>query len=336
MVDFSELFRDEAGGMPRKTDADGKNNNGSNNKQWEIDIKKIVSTNFDMIINRQLQGDWHRLSPDVKQRLSDLTSLRKLFYQLIQSDCISFWRTLEGIKARSLGHSSWIVHKVGERLFELAKERVYRIKTSNGKAAGKLEHVLEESPKERLVQQVLTEIQNRWDAKNTTSSHSLRSANVLMMVKDGYTLRSLQSYISLGKDAAMEDKWRRYLKIVNEKTKSILRSVNGGIESLTEEQRLLLENDFADKNVVDLNERLREQDRKREKKRRHDKISVRGQEALLMQMQSEIEFSWMSCLKNQKWILYLRLLLHIDMMTTAMSPVKVSHLMMMTWTLAIK
>ena len=157
-----------------------------------------------------------------------------------------------------------------------------------------------------------------------------------MMIKDGYTLRSLQSCISLGKDAAMEDKWRRYLKIVNEKTKSILRSVDGGIESLTEEQRLLLENDFADKNVVDLNERLREQDRKREKKRRHDKISVRGQEALLMQMQSEIEFSWMSCLKNQEWILYPRLLLHIDMITTAMSPVKVSHLMMMTWTLAIK
>ena len=84
---------------------------------------------------------------------------------------------------------------------------------------------------------------------------------------------------------------------------------------MTEEQRLLLENDFADKNVVDLNERLREQDRKREKKRRHDKISVRGQEALLMQMQSEIEFSWMSCLKNQEWILYPRLLLHIDMIT---------------------
>ena len=161
MVDFSELFCDDAG-MPRKTDADGKNNNGSNNKEWEIDIKKIVSTNFDIIINRQLQGDWHRLSPDVKQRLSDLTSLR---------------RTLEGIKARGLGHSSWIVHKVGERLFEPAKERVYRIKTSNGKAAGKLERVLEESPNERLVQQVLTEIQNRWDAKNTTS-HSLRSANV--------------------------------------------------------------------------------------------------------------------------------------------------------------
>ena len=272
VVDFSELFRDDAGGVPRKTDVDGKNNGSSSNKQWEIDIKKIVSTNFDMIINRQLQGDWHRLSPDVKQRLSDLTSLRKLFYQLIQSDCVSFWRTLEGIKARSLGHSSWIVDKVGERLFELAKERVYRIKPSNGKAAGRLERVLEESPKERLVQQVLTEVQNRWDAKNE-SSDSLRGANVLMMVKDGYTLRSLQSYISLGKDAAMEDKWRRYLKIVNEKTKSILRSVNGGIESLNEEQRLLLENDFADKNVVDLNERLREQDRKRGRKRRHDKIT---------------------------------------------------------------
>ena len=94
-----------------------------------------------------------------------------------------------------------------------------------------------------------------------------------MMIKDGYTLRSLQSCISLGKDAAMEDKWRRYLKIVNEKTKSILRSVNGGIESLTEEQRLLLENDFADKNVVDLNERLREQDRKREKKTNGEDIS---------------------------------------------------------------
>jgi DNA excision repair protein ERCC-4 len=209
----------------------------------------------------------------VKQRISDLTSLRKLFYQLIQSDCVSFWRTLEAIKARSLGHSSWIIDKVGERLFELAKARVYRIKPSNGKSIGRLERVLEENPKERLVQQVLTEIQNRWDAK-ATSTDGPRSANVLLMVKDGYTLRSLQSFISLGRDLSMEDKWRRYLKIVNEKTKSIISSVNGGVDSLTEEQRLLFENDFSDKTIVDLNENLREQDRKRERKRRHDKITT--------------------------------------------------------------
>lgn len=275
MVDFTELFRgdEDFGGKRRKVD-DGDVKSGSNSKQWEIDIKKIVSTNFDMIISKQLQGDWHRLNPSVKQRISDLTSLRKLFYQLIQSDCVSFWRTLEGIKARSLGHSSWIVDKVGERLFELAKDRVYQIKPSNGKVTGKLVRVLEENPKERLVQQVLTEIQNRWDTKITAESYNgPRSANVLMMVKDGYTLRSLQSFISLGKDAAMEEKWRRYLKIVNEKTKSILSSVNGGIESLSDEQRLLFENDFADQNIVDLNEKLREQDRT-DKKRRHEKITT--------------------------------------------------------------
>ncbi|KAL7515474.1 hypothetical protein ACHAXN_012795 [Cyclotella atomus] len=276
MVDFTELFRDDDGdGKRRKVDVSDVKS-GLNNKQWEIDIKKIVSTNFDIVISKQLQGDWHRLGPAVKQRISDLTSLRKLFYQLIQSDCVSFWRTLEGIKARSLGHSSWIVDKVGERLFELAKDRVYRIKPSNGKSAGRLKRVLEENPKERLVQQVLTEIQNRWDTK-TAASDGPRSANVLMMVKDGYTLRSLQSFISLGKDASMEERWRRYLKIVNEKTKSILGSVNGGIDALSEEQRLLFENDFADKNVVDLNEDLRAQDRKRDqydRKRRHDKITA--------------------------------------------------------------
>ncbi|KAL7487903.1 hypothetical protein ACHAW6_013850, partial [Cyclotella cf. meneghiniana] len=294
LVDFSELFRadDVAVGhddsekyQSRKRRKVGDNAGAGNTKHnWEIDIKRIVSTNFDMIVAKQLQGDWHRLGPDVKQRISDLTTLRKLFYQLIQSDCVSFWRTLEGIKARTSGHSSWILDTVGERLFELAKERVYRVKRSNDKTVGKLERVLEENPKERLVQQVLTEIQNRWNAKVASSTSILprRSANVLMMVKDGYALRSVQSFISLGKGLSMEDRWRRYLKIVNEKTKSIIGSVNGGIDCLSEEQRLLFENDYMDKNIVDLNEKLREQDRKRDwsdKKRRHDKITterVRG------------------------------------------------------------
>eukprot|EP00804_Cyclotella_cryptica_P016454 CCRYP_004697-RB/>CCRYP_004697-RB protein AED:0.37 eAED:0.37 QI:377/1/1/1/1/1/4/17/1072 len=296
LVDFSELFRgdgwgddaarDSANGGPgRKRRRGGENGGCGNNKSnWEIDIKKIVSTNFDMIVSKQLQGDWHRLGPDVKQRISDLTSLRKLFYQLIQSDCVSFWRTLEGIKARSVGHSSWILDTVGERLFELAKDRVYRIKRSDDKAVGTLERVLEENPKERLVHQVLTEIQNRWNAKvaSSDSNDTRRSAYVLMMVKDGYTLRSVQSFLSLGKGLSMEERWRRYLKIVNEKTKSIIGSVNGGIDSLSEEQRLLFENDYPDKNIVDLNENLREQDRKRDlsdRKRRHDKITterVRG------------------------------------------------------------
>ena len=274
MVDFSELFRGDDDHDVKKRKIEAASKGESSTKQWEIDIKKIVSTNFDLVISKQLQGDWHRLGPDVKQRISDLTSLRRLFYQLIQSDCVSFWRTLEGIKARSLGHSSWIVDKVGERLFELAKARVYRIKPSNGKTVKKLERVLEENPKERLVQQLLTEIQNRWDTKAAADETFPRSANVLMMVKDGYTLRSLQSFISLGKDLAMEEKWRRYLKIANEKTKSLIGSVNGGINSLTEEQRLLFENDYADKNIVDLNENLRELDRKRDKKRRHDKITA--------------------------------------------------------------
>ena len=274
MVDFSEVFRGGDDNDIKRRKIEAASAGESTTKQWEIDIKRIVSTNFDFVISKQLHGDWHRLGPDVKQRISDLTSLRRLFYQLIQSDCVSFWRTLEGIKARSLGHSSWIVDKVGERLFELAKARVYRIKPFNGKSVKKLERVLEENPKERLVQQILTEIQNRWDNKAEASETFPRSANVLMMVKDGYTLRSLQSFISLGKDLAMEEKWRRYLKIANEKTKSLIGSVNGGIDSLSEEQRLLFENDYADKDIVDLNENLRKLDRKRDRRRRHDKITA--------------------------------------------------------------
>ena len=162
-------------------------------------------------------------------------------------------------------------------MFQLAKDRVYRIKPSVGKSVGKLERVLEENPKERLVQQVLTEIQTRWDTKVTSTDGftSPRSANVLMMVKDGFTLRSLQSFISFGKDVCLEEKWRKYLKIVNGRTKSIIASVNAGIETLSEEQRLLLENDYSDKNIVNLNKNMREYDRKEtDKKRRHDKITT--------------------------------------------------------------
>ena len=90
---------------------------------------------------------------------------------------------MEAIKARNIEKkSNWIVNRVGENLFQRAKDRLYTINDRNGSKKLALKHDV--NPKERLVQQVLTEIQNRWNEKMERSQEGTeQSGTVLIMVK---------------------------------------------------------------------------------------------------------------------------------------------------------
>lgn len=74
VVDLSELMRSEdgeGGGKRKRGDGDA-----ANNRQWEIDIKKIVSTNFDMIISKQLQVS---LTLSVQYVLVEMVTVTDIF-----------------------------------------------------------------------------------------------------------------------------------------------------------------------------------------------------------------------------------------------------------------
>ena len=259
MVDFSVFLGRGNGSKKRQkneyTYENKRSKRDDSKDDFTISLEQCITTNFDRVISRQLDGDWHRLSFKVKQLVKDLGKLRQLFHHLIHFDSIDFLNFLQGIKAMnavSAEPSLWIGEYSGENVFRIAKERVYRVSTK-----GKLITVLEENMKEALLQQVLTEVENRWEKKleedekaNDGFATTARSNNVLLMVKDERALKSVKEYLAEGGKRAMATKWLRYLERANEKTRSLLNSMEGGLKSLSGEQRLLYEEEPVVRNIV--------------------------------------------------------------------------------------
>jgi len=175
----------------------------------------------------------------------------------------------------------------GESLFQLAKNRVYRtIEQTNksGETIDKLKTVLEDKPKERLLHQVLTEIENRWNAKQEKAQKGSipSSANVLVMVKDERALQSVHSYLSSGSGKrASSLSFLKHLDQVVQKSKTVLRPGGHDLDSLPTEQRLLYQEHsvvrkylFGDTDERDDYHRVVEEDQKRLKhwKKRHRKM----------------------------------------------------------------
>jgi len=254
--------------------------------QWtdaELKLENCVTTNFDRTISRQLQHDWHRLKPSTKQLLNDLRILVTLFDYLIRYDCISFWRLINSIKSMSASarHPSlWLLTPAGENIFKNAKDRIYTIHTSqtskstktNPKPKKLLIPVLEENPKWRLLHQVLTEIENKWKERKSRKNKLMskrfsahRGARVLVMVKDERTVDTLQSYLIDGKQKTMGKRWLRYLKQVNDRSRLLAKN-SGGSSHLSDEIRLLLEEESRVRNLLFGSERNCEGNKNNEEK----------------------------------------------------------------------
>lgn len=139
------------------------------------------------------------------------------------------------MSAASKNQSYWMLQEAGEHIFRLAKERVYRLinvkTTTNNPPVVKLKRVLEHKPKEILLHQVFTEIENQWNRKRDTG----RNGNVLLMVKDERALRSVKSYLTHGDEVnrAAAQNFLSYLDQVQKQCRQI--------NSMSTEQRLLYE-----------------------------------------------------------------------------------------------
>ena len=135
LIDFS-FSNDTGGGGNKKrgrdlgedqsflTNYDKKKRRKNEQENWKATVRQCISTHFDVVIQRQLEGEWHRLSRDVKQSVQDLNRLRSLFEHLLTHDCVQFYGLLEGLKSMSVGSrtpSNWILSSAGEKLFSLAK-----------------------------------------------------------------------------------------------------------------------------------------------------------------------------------------------------------------------
>lgn len=219
--------------------------------QLNLTVENCISQNFDSMVTRQLENEWHRLKPNTKQLVHDLRTLRALFPYLINHDCIHFWRFLQNLKSmatQSRHPSMWLFTPAAEILYQKAKERVYTIhvppKTAkNPKPIGKIKPVLEENPKWKLLGEILSEICQEENNRNQSKKPRKRlagGADVLIMVKEQRTLVTLQSYLSQGKIRLMTTRWLNYLERFNDRSRAVTKS-NAGTSGISEESRLLLE-----------------------------------------------------------------------------------------------
>ncbi|EDO39065.1 predicted protein [Nematostella vectensis] len=141
----------------------------------ELSVENCIIKSFDKALRVLLDPVWHQLGVKTKQLVADLKVLRLILFYLTQYDCVTFYKFLESLRAseREVTRKSlWLFMDATDSLFVNAKERVYG--TSNNKPKAKKmkkdkepkmskacddEPLLEESPKWKLLADILKEIE---------------------------------------------------------------------------------------------------------------------------------------------------------------------------------
>jgi DNA excision repair protein ERCC-4 len=179
-----------------------KGNTGLEMDDWNLD--SALLKNFDMIVRRQLEPNWHRVSWKTKQIVNDLTVLRGMLHSVLALDAVSFLQQLDTIHAAHSPtpgstrqtQSPWLFLDAAQTIFETAKRRVY----SSNKRAGAdttdidaLRPVLEEQPKWAVLAEVLEEIDR--DLYFEPPARDDSNGTILIMCSDTDTCRQLRDYL---------------------------------------------------------------------------------------------------------------------------------------------
>jgi DNA excision repair protein ERCC-4 len=108
----------------------------------KVDIGELkeedIYQEWDQILRGQLDPVWHKIGSSTKQLINDVADMRKLltynlFYimglkyrYLVRYDCVTFYQYLESLKIRDVAqHSMWFYMDAADKLFRVAKNRVY-------------------------------------------------------------------------------------------------------------------------------------------------------------------------------------------------------------------
>ncbi|RPB01763.1 DNA repair protein [Choiromyces venosus 120613-1] len=190
-----------------------KSNSSLELDDWTVD--SALHKSFDVLIRRQLDPVWHRISWKTKQIVNDLTVLRRILHCLLTYDCVTFYQYLETILATHApppgstrsSQSPWLFLDAAHTIFTLSKRRVYTGKADlSKKASGKvpfgLEPVLEELPKWAILAEVLDEIEKDG---YFNPSHSQSSGSTLIMCSDQSTCRQLREFVQTMHDTPLEN-----------------------------------------------------------------------------------------------------------------------------------
>ncbi|KAL9609337.1 MAG: hypothetical protein Q9167_005882 [Letrouitia subvulpina] len=173
---------------------------------WTLD--SALHKSFDVIVRRQLDPIWHRISFRTRQIVNDLSVLRNILHALLTYDAVSFNEYLDTILAAHQpppgstrqNQSPWLFLDAANTIFETAKRRVYTGKPTDGLLGASTETlsdtlrpVLEEQPKWALLAEVLEEIERDNYFNPVTRDDSY--GTILIMCSDQGTCRQLREYL---------------------------------------------------------------------------------------------------------------------------------------------
>ncbi|PQE07151.1 putative MUS-38 involved in nucleotide excision repair protein [Rutstroemia sp. NJR-2017a BVV2] len=176
-----------------------KGNSGLEMEDWNVD--SALHKQFDIMVRRQLDPVWHRLSWKTKQIVNDLTVLRGMLHTLLTYDAVSFNRHLDTILAAHSpppgstrqSQSPWLFLDAAHTIFDTARRRVYTGKTVKTDDIDTLKPVLEEQPKWSILAEVLDEIDRDLYFNPIPMDDS--NGTILIMCTEGAQCRQLREYL---------------------------------------------------------------------------------------------------------------------------------------------
>ncbi|KAK3389065.1 hypothetical protein B0T20DRAFT_386216 [Sordaria brevicollis] len=178
-----------------------KENTGLEMEDWNLD--SALTRNFDLMVRRQLDPNWHRVSWKTKQIAGDLTVLRGMLQSILALDAVSFLQQLDTIHAAHKPapgttrqtESPWLFSDAAQTIFETARHRVYssKQKANANSTLESLKPVLEEQPKWAVLADVLEEIDRDLYFEPAVRDDS--NGTILIMCADTDTCRQLRDYL---------------------------------------------------------------------------------------------------------------------------------------------
>ncbi|XP_053694518.1 DNA repair endonuclease XPF [Sabethes cyaneus] len=93
----------------------------------EVTVENCVTKKFHKILQAQLDTIWHQLSSQTKLIVADLRSLRNLMISTIYHDAVTLYATMKKYRSTdyALSNSGWTILDSAEKMFNIAKERVF-------------------------------------------------------------------------------------------------------------------------------------------------------------------------------------------------------------------
>ncbi|KAG0212587.1 hypothetical protein BGX28_006023 [Mortierella sp. GBA30] len=171
----------------------------------DFTVEKALFKSFDVIIRRQLDPIWHRVSSKTKQLVGDLKTLRNLLGYLVSYDSVNFNLYLETILATHNPHSGsyWLMTDPAEKIYSTAKSRVFLHQEGyqdpdDSQMLPNMRPILEELPKWNVLSEIMDEV----ELEMYHGAHPEGLDTVLIMTQDQRTCTQLKRYLSTPKPSA--------------------------------------------------------------------------------------------------------------------------------------